>query len=75
MRHLVLAGLLAGLAACMGNAPPPVPLNPVRFLLINDVYVADTMVDGRGGLARVATVRQDVQVSRYHHAWWRKLVR
>jgi hypothetical protein len=52
-----MAGLLAGLTACMGGAPPPIPLKPVRFLLINDVYVADTMVDGRGGLARVATVR------------------
>jgi 5'-nucleotidase len=41
----------------MGSAPPPIPLNPVRFLLINDVYVADTLRDGRGGLARVATVR------------------
>jgi 5'-nucleotidase len=42
----------------VGGAPPPIPLNPVRFLLINDVYVADTMADGRGGLARVATVRR-----------------
>lgn len=42
----------------MGSAPPPVPLNPIRFLLVNDVYVADTIADGRGGLARVATVRK-----------------
>jgi 5'-nucleotidase len=41
----------------MGGPKPPAPLNPVRFLLINDVYVADTMADGSGGLARVATVR------------------
>ena len=27
------------------------------FCSINDVYVADTLADGRGGLARVATVR------------------
>src|SRR5918995_1764495 len=39
------------------SAPPPIPLKPVRFLLVNDVYVADTIVGGRGGLARVATVR------------------
>ena len=45
---------LAGFAC--GGPRPPEPLNPVRFLLINDVYVADTMSDGRGGLARVATV-------------------
>ena len=49
--------LLLTLAACMGSAPPPIPLNPVRFLLVNDVYLADTLTDGRGGLARVATVR------------------
>ena len=46
------------LAACLApGAKAPEPLNPVRFLLINDVYVADTLTDGRGGLARVATVR------------------
>jgi 5'-nucleotidase len=56
IRVTVLALLLA-LSACMGNAPPPIPLKPVRFLLVNDVYVADTAGDGRGGLARVATVR------------------
>ncbi len=44
-------------AGCGPGAKAPEPLNPVRFLLINDVYVADTMADGRGGLARVATVR------------------
>jgi 2',3'-cyclic-nucleotide 2'-phosphodiesterase (5'-nucleotidase family) len=44
--------------ACVGAPKRPAPLNPVRFLLINDVYVADTMADGRGGLARVATVRK-----------------
>jgi 5'-nucleotidase/UDP-sugar diphosphatase len=49
--------LLIGAAGCMGNAPPPIPLKPVRFLVINDVYVADTLPGGDGGLARVATVR------------------
>jgi 5'-nucleotidase/UDP-sugar diphosphatase len=44
-------------AGCVPGAKPPEPLNPVRFLLINDVYVADTLSDGSGGLARVATVR------------------
>jgi 2',3'-cyclic-nucleotide 2'-phosphodiesterase (5'-nucleotidase family) len=57
VRRLAQAAGLLGLAACMGRARAPEPLNPVRFLLINDVYVADTMADGRGGLARVATVR------------------
>jgi len=55
----ILGGMLLGAAACVsGAAPKPAPLNPVRFLLVNDVYVADTMADGSGGLARVATVRQ-----------------
>jgi 5'-nucleotidase len=49
------ASLLA--AACMAGPKAPEPLNPVRFLLINDVYVSDTLADGKGGLARVATVR------------------
>jgi 5'-nucleotidase / UDP-sugar diphosphatase len=55
-RRAVLILLLSA-TGCMGNAPPPIPLKPVRFLLINDVSVADTTPDGRGGLARVATVR------------------
>jgi 5'-nucleotidase / UDP-sugar diphosphatase len=55
--RIAALALLLGLAACIGGAPPPIPLNPVRFLLINDVYTADTLGDGRGGLARVATVR------------------
>lgn len=56
---LVTACLVAAclVAACGPGARAPEPLNPVRFLSINDVYVADTMADGRGGLARVATVR------------------
>jgi 5'-nucleotidase / UDP-sugar diphosphatase len=53
-----MLALLTGLAGCMSNAPPPIPLRPVRFLVINDVYVADTLSDGRGGMARVATVRR-----------------
>ncbi|HZA99251.1 MAG TPA: metallophosphoesterase [Gemmatimonadales bacterium] len=57
MRPLGFALLLA-LTGCVSNAPPPIPLKPVRFLLLNDVYTADTLADGQGGLARVATVRQ-----------------
>jgi 5'-nucleotidase/UDP-sugar diphosphatase len=53
----VIFALLIAAAGCMGGAPPPIPLKPVRFLVINDVYVADILPDGQGGLARVATVR------------------
>jgi 5'-nucleotidase / UDP-sugar diphosphatase len=55
---LWVAALLGGATGCGGGPGKPAPLNPVRFLLVNDVYVADTMADGSGGLARVATVRR-----------------
>lgn len=56
------AGLgIAVLGGCAGLPPAPPPLNPVRFLSINDVYVADTLPDGTGGLARVATVRDRLE--------------
>ncbi len=54
----MVAPCCSELTACAGGAGKPIPLNPVRFLLVNDVYVADTMADGNGGLARVATVRR-----------------
>lgn len=57
MTRALLALALGLAAACVPGAKAPEPLNPVRFLLINDVYVSDTLADGRGGLARVATVR------------------
>lgn len=36
---------------------------PVRLLLVNDVYVSDTLRDGSGGLARVAAWRDSVQAA------------
>ncbi len=33
----------------------------VRILLVNDVYVIDTLRDGRGGLARVAHLRDSIE--------------
>ena len=35
----------------------------VRMLLVNDVYVADTLRDGTGGLARIAHIRDSVERS------------
>jgi 2',3'-cyclic-nucleotide 2'-phosphodiesterase (5'-nucleotidase family) len=58
--RLLAAGVFLAFVGCMGSAPPPIPLRPVRFLLVNDVYVADTINGSRGGLARVATVRKRV---------------
>jgi 5'-nucleotidase / UDP-sugar diphosphatase len=61
------AALLAALALLAGCArprqtPAPQPPTPaVRFLLVNDVYVTDTLRDGTGGLARVATLRDSLE--------------
>ena len=57
MKYLALGwGMLV--LGCVSNAPPPIPLDPVRFLLISDVKIPDTLPNGRGGLARVATVHR-----------------
>ncbi len=58
--------LLATLTACVGSSRTAVggavaPPAPVRMLLVNDVYVTDTLRDGSGGLARVAAWRDSVQ--------------
>ncbi len=45
-----------------GTAPRPLGDGAtVRMLLINDVYVIDTLRDGRGGLARVAYLRDSIE--------------
>jgi 5'-nucleotidase / UDP-sugar diphosphatase len=54
----VIAGLLLLTAACLASVPPPIPLKPVRFLLINDVATADSASLQTGDLARAATVRR-----------------
>ena len=46
MKRYLGPALIALISACIGNAPPPIPLKPVRFLVINDVYVADTTPEG-----------------------------
>ncbi len=74
--RLCLAGacaLLTVLAGCRGAAAggrapaPDTTVRPVaaagvvRMLLVNDVYVIDTLRDGTGGLARVAHVRDSIE--------------
>ena len=46
-------------AGCLAPGAAGRPSRSIRSAScsINDVYVADTMADGQGGLARVATVR------------------
>jgi 2',3'-cyclic-nucleotide 2'-phosphodiesterase (5'-nucleotidase family) len=61
LRRLAPGLALGALAGCLGLPAAPAPTNPMRFLSINDVYVADTLADGSGGLARVATMRARVQ--------------
>ncbi len=56
-------GLFAvALVGCVsGGARTPVTsARTVRMLLVNDVYVIDTMRDGSGGLARVAALRDSI---------------
>lgn len=67
-RFAILAAraALAGgaLAACARPTPHPAPAaapaRELRFLLVNDVYVVDTLRDGSGGLARVAALRKQL---------------
>ncbi len=61
LRDAALAVGLGALIACTGLPPAPAPTNPLRFVSINDVYIADTLSDGSGGLARVATMRSRIQ--------------
>lgn len=61
LRRLAPVLALGALAGCMGLPPAPAPTNPMRFLSLNDVHVADTLADGSGGLARVATMRDRIQ--------------
>jgi len=73
-RALCVAAALTG--ACATNAcqasgaarspdaitpAAPVRVSTVRFLLVNDVYVADGQRDGSGGLARVAALRDSLE--------------
>jgi 5'-nucleotidase len=57
MRRLLLAATLGLITGCYGLPDPPAPTNPLRIILVNDVYVLDTLSDGRGGLHRVAGLR------------------
>jgi 5'-nucleotidase len=57
MRRIVAPLLLLAGCGLPSQAPPT---RPVRFLLVNDVYVADTLSDGTGGVARVSTLRRRI---------------
>src|SRR4051794_24725276 len=55
---VVAAALLLAPLGCVGRArapesPVPSPESRVHFLLVNDVYIADTLRDGTGGVARL----------------------
>lgn len=63
-----VAALAAALsfAACQRNlrvasGPQAGGASTVRMLLVNDVYVIDTLRDGTGGLARVAGLRDSIE--------------
>lgn len=68
VRALALGGVALGgaslMAACSTTRPTTsaVSAEPVvRMLLVNDVYVTDTLRDGKGGLARVAALRDSIE--------------
>jgi len=58
--RLPLAGATALLAACAGLPKPPAPTNPVRLVSVHDVVEIDTLLDGNGGLARLASLRRRI---------------
>ena len=60
LRNLFLAVTALAAVACTGLPKAAAPTNPARFLSINDVYIADTLPDGNGGLARLATLKQRI---------------
>ncbi|MDQ6886511.1 MAG: bifunctional metallophosphatase/5'-nucleotidase [Gemmatimonadota bacterium] len=58
-------GAMLLVASCARSSSPPraaepSPATPLHFLLVNDVYIADTLRDGSGGVARVATLRRSL---------------
>lgn len=60
---LILAATACGRGrggSTVGAIPSP-SATTVRMLLVNDVYVTDTLRDGRGGLARVAALRDSIE--------------
>ncbi|MGH7718376.1 MAG: bifunctional metallophosphatase/5'-nucleotidase, partial [Gemmatimonadaceae bacterium] len=52
---------LSVLAACAPATRPVAGPAPVRFLLVNDVYIPDTSRDGSGGLSRLATLHRSLE--------------
>lgn len=70
VRQGVLAlALWSGVSACAPRMVSPPVSTPaaadagdvVRVLLVNDVYFTDTLRNGRGGLARVAALRDSIE--------------
>jgi 5'-nucleotidase/UDP-sugar diphosphatase len=65
LRRVVLAATLGlpAISACRTTpaTTPAAQAAVVRMLLVNDVYVTDTLRDGNGGLARVAALRDSIE--------------
>lgn len=58
---LALVSLFTALACARPRATTPAGASPaLRVMLVNDVYITDTLRDGTGGLARVATLRDSL---------------
>ncbi|WP_461414907.1 bifunctional metallophosphatase/5'-nucleotidase [Gemmatimonas sp.] len=65
LRTCAMLGAVLLTAACYARRMPSTPTASaaptVRMLLVNDVYVTDTLRDGKGGLARVAALRDSIE--------------
>lgn len=66
-RRIALLAVIATAISCRSGRTSPNATAPnaaasmVQMLLVNDVYVSDTLRDGRGGLPRVAALRDSIE--------------
>lgn len=66
-RRTALLAVFATTVSCRSGRASPTGTVPdaaasmVQMLLVNDVYVSDTLRDGRGGLPRVAALRDSIE--------------
>lgn len=60
IRRALLGCCTLLIAGCATGTRAPAPSPSLQFLLVNDVYVGDTLRDGSAGLARTASLRESL---------------
>ena len=60
LRAFVVISLVA-LTGCSSFAPRPSSPQEIQFLLVNDVYIGEPMENGLGGIARLTTLRRQLE--------------